>query len=102
MVGANRHAHRRRIDTHTVAASDGAQRRSTHPARASSASAGHRLDLSLATWRDVDAAGGDIVEVLGPRGPLLGAAFYSESQITLRLLTRGGRAASKRLALARG
>ena len=39
----------------------------------------------------VDAAGGDIVELLGPRGRPLGAAFFSDqSQIALRLLTRGG------------
>jgi 23S rRNA (cytosine1962-C5)-methyltransferase len=39
----------------------------------------------------VEAAGGDVVEVVGPRGRPLGAAFYSDrSQIALRLLTRGG------------
>jgi 23S rRNA (cytosine1962-C5)-methyltransferase len=41
------------------------------------------------------AVGGDIVEVVGPRGRPLGAAFYSDrSQITLRLLTQGGQPAS--------
>lgn len=39
---------------------------------------------------DVDAEGGDVVEVFAPRGKKLGEAFYSDrSEIALRLLTRG-------------
>jgi 23S rRNA (cytosine1962-C5)-methyltransferase len=41
----------------------------------------------------VEGDGGDIVDLLGPRGRPLGAAFFSDqSQIALRLLTRGGQA----------
>jgi 23S rRNA (cytosine1962-C5)-methyltransferase len=40
---------------------------------------------------DVDAAGGDIVRVVAPRGREVGYALFSDrSQIPLRLLTRGG------------
>jgi 23S rRNA (cytosine1962-C5)-methyltransferase len=39
---------------------------------------------------DVQAAGGDTVEVIGPRRRTLGQAIYSDrSQISLRMLTRG-------------
>ena len=39
---------------------------------------------------DVQAAGGDTVEVIGPRKRTLGHALYSDrSQISLRMLTRG-------------
>ncbi len=39
---------------------------------------------------DVDASGGDIVEVIGPRRRTLGHALFSDrSQIPLRMLTRG-------------
>ena len=39
---------------------------------------------------DVHAAGGDIVEVMGPRRRLLGHAFFSDqSQIPIRMLTHG-------------
>ena len=45
-----------------------------------------------------EARGGDIVNVVGPRGRPLGAAFYSDrSQIALRLLTHGGQSASAAL-----
>jgi 23S rRNA (cytosine1962-C5)-methyltransferase len=45
----------------------------------------YRSDVS-----DAAAAAGDIVDVIGPRQRFLGSAFYSEqSQITLRMLTRG-------------
>ena len=38
----------------------------------------------------VDAAGGDIVTVAGPRGRVLGDALFSDrSEITIRMLTRG-------------
>ena len=38
----------------------------------------------------VDAAGGDIVDVIGPRRRTLGSAFFSDrSQISLRMLSRG-------------
>jgi 23S rRNA (cytosine1962-C5)-methyltransferase len=38
----------------------------------------------------VDAAGGDIVTVVGPRGRALGDALFSDrSEITIRMLTRG-------------
>ena len=41
----------------------------------------------------VDAAGGDVVEVLGPRARLLGSALFSDrSQIAVRMLTVGGAA----------
>lgn len=50
----------------------------------------------------VDAAGGDIVDVIGPRGRPLGAAFYSDrSQIALRLLTSGGEPATEEVIAAR-
>ncbi|MGE5243826.1 MAG: class I SAM-dependent rRNA methyltransferase [Betaproteobacteria bacterium] len=43
---------------------------------------------------DVRAAGGDRVEVRGPRGRTLGHALYSDrSQIAIRMLTRGDEAA---------
>ena len=39
---------------------------------------------------EVDAAGGDIVTVVGPRGRVLGDALFSDrSEITIRMLTRG-------------
>src|SRR5688572_7651538 len=39
---------------------------------------------------DVDAAGGDIVEVIGPRRRTIGYALFSDrSQIPIRMLTRG-------------
>src|SRR5688500_1968560 len=39
---------------------------------------------------DVDASAGDIVEVLGPRQRTLGSALFSDqSQIPIRMLTRG-------------
>jgi 23S rRNA (cytosine1962-C5)-methyltransferase len=39
---------------------------------------------------DVDAAGGDIVEVIGPRRRMLGHALFSDrSQIPIRMLARG-------------
>ena len=39
---------------------------------------------------DVDAAGGDIVEVIGPRRRTLGHALFSDrSQIPIRMLARG-------------
>jgi 23S rRNA (cytosine1962-C5)-methyltransferase len=42
---------------------------------------------------EVSARGGDVVDVVGPRGRPLGSAFYSDrSQISLRLLTAGGAA----------
>jgi 23S rRNA (cytosine1962-C5)-methyltransferase len=41
----------------------------------------------------VDASGGDVVEVIGPRARLLGTALFSDrSQITVRMLTLGERA----------
>jgi 23S rRNA (cytosine1962-C5)-methyltransferase len=46
----------------------------------------------------VDAAGGDIVEVIGPRRRPLGHALFSDrSQIVLRMLTRGEAAADEAL-----
>ena len=49
-----------------------------------------------------DAVGGDIVDVVGPRGRPVGAAFYSDrSQIALRLLTHGGQAAGPALVRSR-
>jgi 23S rRNA (cytosine1962-C5)-methyltransferase len=45
----------------------------------------YRADVS-----DVDAAGGDIVEVIGPRRRTLGHALFSDrSQIPIRMLARG-------------
>jgi 23S rRNA (cytosine1962-C5)-methyltransferase len=42
---------------------------------------------------DADAAGGDVVRVLGPHQRLLGRAFFSDqSQIVLRMVTRDDRA----------
>jgi len=39
---------------------------------------------------DVQAAGGDVVEVIGPRRRTVGHALFSDrSQISLRMLTRG-------------
>jgi 23S rRNA (cytosine1962-C5)-methyltransferase len=46
----------------------------------------YRSDLAHA-----EVHGGDVVDVVGPRGRPLGAAFYSDrSQIAVRFLTRGG------------
>jgi 23S rRNA (cytosine1962-C5)-methyltransferase len=43
---------------------------------------------------DVDAAGGDIVQVIGPRQRRIGDALFSDrSQIPIRMLTRGEQAA---------
>jgi 23S rRNA (cytosine1962-C5)-methyltransferase len=51
---------------------------------------------------DVHAAGGDIVEVLGPRQRTLGRAFFSDrSQIAIRMLTRGDAPAGGALVRAR-
>jgi 23S rRNA (cytosine1962-C5)-methyltransferase len=51
---------------------------------------------------DVRAAPGDIVRVLGSRGVRVGSAFWSDrSQISLRMLTRGDRAADDALLDAR-
>jgi 23S rRNA (cytosine1962-C5)-methyltransferase len=45
----------------------------------------YRSDLA-----EVEAAAGDVVQVIGPRGRPVGQAFYSDrSQIALRLVTRG-------------
>ncbi len=45
----------------------------------------YRSDLA-----DAQAEGGDVVQVMGPRGRPVGEAFYSDrSQIALRLITRG-------------
>ena len=42
---------------------------------------------------EVDAAGGDLVQVLGPRQRLVGHALFSDqSQITIRMLSRGEQA----------
>ncbi len=57
----------------------------------------YRTDIA-----DVSAAAGDIVSVLGPRHRTLGSAFFSDqSQITLRMLTRGERLADESLIRAR-
>lgn len=49
----------------------------------------YRSDLA-----DVQAAGGDVVQVVGPRGRPIGEAFYSDrSQIAIRLVTQSGAAA---------
>lgn len=46
----------------------------------------YRSDLA-----DVQAAGGDVVQVVGPRGRPVGEAFYSDrSQIAIRLVTQSG------------
>ena len=46
----------------------------------------YRSDLA-----DVQAAGGDVVQVVGPRGPPVGEAFYSDrSQIAIRLVSQSG------------
>ena len=51
---------------------------------------------------DVQAAGGDIVAVVGPRRRTLGSALYSDrSQIALRLLSRGESPADEALIRAR-
>jgi 23S rRNA (cytosine1962-C5)-methyltransferase len=51
---------------------------------------------------DVDAAGGEIVEVLGPRQRTLGFALFSdESQIPIRMLSRGEGPAGEALIRAR-
>jgi 23S rRNA (cytosine1962-C5)-methyltransferase len=51
---------------------------------------------------DVDAAAGEIVEVLGPRQRTIGHAFFSDrSQIPIRMLTRGEAAANESLIRAR-
>ncbi|HVZ22273.1 MAG TPA: class I SAM-dependent rRNA methyltransferase [Vicinamibacterales bacterium] len=50
----------------------------------------------------VDASGGDIVQVIGPRRRMLGSALFSDrSQITLRMLTRGEAVADEGLLGAR-
>lgn len=47
---------------------------------------------------DVDAAGGDIVQVLGPRHRTIGYALFSDrSQIPIRMLSRGEAAADESL-----
>jgi 23S rRNA (cytosine1962-C5)-methyltransferase len=47
---------------------------------------------------DVQASGGEVVEVFGPRGRKLGDALYSDrSEIAIRLLTRGERAFDRTL-----
>jgi 23S rRNA (cytosine1962-C5)-methyltransferase len=47
---------------------------------------------------DVDAAGGDIVRVIGPRQRMLGSALFSErSQISIRMLTCGDVVADEEL-----
>jgi 23S rRNA (cytosine1962-C5)-methyltransferase len=49
----------------------------------------YRSDLA-----DVQAAGGDVVQVVGPRGRPVGEAFYSDrSQIAIRLVSHSGAAA---------
>jgi 23S rRNA (cytosine1962-C5)-methyltransferase len=51
---------------------------------------------------DVDAAGGDIVTVIGPRQRRLGAALFSDrSQIPVRMLTHGDQVADTALIRAR-
>jgi 23S rRNA (cytosine1962-C5)-methyltransferase len=51
---------------------------------------------------DVDAAGGDIVTVIGPRQRRLGAALFSDrSQIPIRMLTHGDQVADTALIRAR-
>jgi 23S rRNA (cytosine1962-C5)-methyltransferase len=51
---------------------------------------------------DVRAAGGDLVEVLGPRRTVVGSALFSDrSQIALRMLTRGDVVADEALVRAR-
>ena len=53
----------------------------------------YRADLGR-----VDATGGDVVSVLGPRGRRLGDALYSDrSQIALRMVTRGDAVADEGL-----
>jgi 23S rRNA (cytosine1962-C5)-methyltransferase len=50
----------------------------------------------------VDAAGGDIVRVVGPRDRLVGHALFSDrSQIAIRMLTRGDAAADEGLVRSR-
>src|SRR5687767_9937839 len=47
---------------------------------------------------DVDAGAGDIVQVLGPRQRTVGYAFFSDqSQIPIRMLTRGEQPADESL-----
>jgi len=54
---------------------------------------GH-LGVYRADIADARASAGDVVRVLGPRGRLLGSAFYSDrSQIALRLVIAGDRPA---------
>jgi 23S rRNA (cytosine1962-C5)-methyltransferase len=51
---------------------------------------------------DVDASGGDIVRVLGPRKRTIGQALFSDrSQIPIRMLTRGDEPADEALLRAR-
>jgi 23S rRNA (cytosine1962-C5)-methyltransferase len=51
---------------------------------------------------DVDASGGDVVDVFGPRGVRIGAALWSDrSQISLRFLTYGDAPAGEALLRAR-
>jgi 23S rRNA (cytosine1962-C5)-methyltransferase len=53
------------------------------------AKSGH-LWIYQSDLADVQASGGDVVQVLGPRGRPIGQAFYSDrSQIALRLVTSG-------------
>jgi 23S rRNA (cytosine1962-C5)-methyltransferase len=74
-----------------------APRVAVHARGAERAARGHpwiyRSDVS-----DVQATGGEVVEVFGPRGRKLGDALYSDrSEIALRLLTRGERAFDRTL-----
>jgi 23S rRNA (cytosine1962-C5)-methyltransferase len=58
----------------------------------------YRSDLA-----DVQAAGGDVVQVVGPRGRPVGEAFYSDrSQIAIRLVTQSGASAPARHGAAAG
>jgi 23S rRNA (cytosine1962-C5)-methyltransferase len=58
----------------------------------------YRSDLA-----DVQAAGGDVVQVVGPRGRPVGEAFYSDrSQIAIRLVTQSGATAKAAKAAAEG
>ena len=51
---------------------------------------------------DVHAAGGDLVQVIGPRRRLVGSALFSDrSQISLRMMTRGEVVADEALVRAR-
>jgi len=60
-------------------------------------SAGH-LWIYRADIADCRAQGGDLVQVIGPRGrPLGGALFSDRSQIALRMLSSGDEAADEAL-----